>query len=275
MDIRHINGFIFDLDGTVYLGDALLPAAKETIEFLKNKSKKVLFISNKPLESRFVYAEKLTRLGIPTDPDGVVTSGYVLAFTLKERYPDISYYVVGEENIKSELKDQGLHVHDELHEQDGKQVIDTSGIDAIIVSFDRTLDYRKLNTAYQALIRGAHYFATNPDKTCPMPGGDIPDAGATLAAIEHLTGRKPEVLAGKPSKLMVDVALKKMGLLASECMIIGDRLETDIRMGIDAGMNTGVVLTGITTLEQARQYHPQPDLIIKDLSELMHALKSF
>lgn len=122
----------------------------------------------------------------------------------------------------------------------------------MVVAFDRTLDYRKLNTAYQALVQGARFFATNPDKTCPMPGGAIPDAGATIAALEHMTGRKVELLAaGKPSKLMMEVALRRLGV-TERALLVGDRLETDIFMGQQAGMFTAVTLTGVSNRDDIK-----------------------
>jgi len=203
----------------------------------------------------------------------VITSGYVLSYHLYKTFPDLAYYVVGEENLKDEMRGFGLKVLEEFWEQDDKEVIHPDGVDAVVVAFDRTLDYRKLNTAYQALVRGAHFFATNPDKTCPMPGGGIPDAGATLAALEHLTGRKVELLAGKPSRLMMEVALHRLGLPAERCLMTGDRLETDIRMGKEAGMRTAVVLTGASNRGQAEQAEPAPDLILENLGELIRLLQ--
>ena len=146
------------------------------------------------------------------------------------------------------------------------------GVDAVVVAFDRTLDYRKLNTAYQALLKGARFFATNADKTCPMPGGDIPDAGATIAALEHLTGRKLELLAGKPSGLIMDVALSWLGLAAQRCMMVGDRLETDIRMGQQAGMCTAVVLSGVSTREDVARMERPPDFVLDTIGEIGRAL---
>jgi HAD superfamily hydrolase (TIGR01450 family) len=181
--------------------------------------------------------------------------------------------VVGEANLKEELRGFGLKVLEELWEQDEKEVIQPRGIEAVVVAFDRTLNYRKLNTAYQALLNGAHFFATNPDKTCPMPGGGIPDAGATLAALEHLTGRKVELLAGKPSRLMMEVATQELGLPPELCLMTGDRLETDIKMGKDAGMMAAVVLTGASSRQQAEAAEPPPDLILENLSELLQRLK--
>ena len=180
---RSIDGFVFDLDGTVYLGDSALPGSVDGIAELRRRGKRVLFVSNKPLEPRELYAAKLTRLGIPTVPSEVITSAFVLGYHLAQTWPTLRLYVIGEENLRAELRSHGLTVIDELLDQDAKNVLDPIDIDAVVVAFDRTLDYRKLNTAYQALRQGARFFATNADKTCPMPGGAIPDAGATLAAL--------------------------------------------------------------------------------------------
>ncbi len=264
-----IDAIIFDLDGTVYLGDAALPGAVEAIAELRRRGKRTLFVSNKPLSPPAVYAAKLTRLGIPTDEAEVITSAYVLGRHLASSAPHLRLYVIGEENLRSELRGFGLTVVDELLAQNPQEVINPAGIDAVVVALDRTLDYRKLNTAYQALKAGAQFFATNPDSTCPMPGGDIPDAGATIAALEHLTGRRVELLAGKPSPLMVQVAMAELQVEPSRCLIVGDRLETDIRMGQAAGMVTAVVLTGVSSRADALRSPQPPDWIIEGLAELL------
>jgi len=267
-----INGFIFDLDGTVYLGDEAIPGAVEAVNLLLENDKRILYVTNKPLYPREVYAQKLSRLGIPATTDDVITSGFVLSYYLKKTFPDLSYYVVGEDNVKKEMLKQGLTVLPELMDQDPKGVLDTSGIDAVVIAFDRTLDYRKLNTAYQALLGGAKFIATNPDKMCPMPGGGIPDAGATIAALEHITGRGLDILAGKPSKIMMGVAMERLGLPLSECIMVGDRLATDIMMGHRAGLLTAVVLTGEATLEKSKKADPRPDLIVDDLLSLVREI---
>lgn len=263
-----LDAFLFDLDGTVYLGESALPGSVGAIAELRRRGKRTLFVSNKPLEPRAVYAAKLTRLGVPTGESEVITSAYVLGRYLASTSPDLAYYVVGEENLRAELRSHGLRLVEELAAQDAQGVIDPAGIDAVIVAFDRTLDYRKLNTAYQALRLGARFFATNTDKTCPLPGGDVPDAGATLAALEHLTDRKVELVAGKPSSLITQVALEQLELPAARCMMVGDRLETDIRMGQQAGMKTTVVLTGVARRADAEQMTPPPDLILENLGAL-------
>ncbi len=270
--LDNIDGFVFDLDGTVYLGDAAIPGVVDAIAELRRRGKKVLFVSNKPLEPRSSYAQKLTRLDIPTGDDDVITSAYVLASYLALHEPSLRYYVVGEESLREELRVQNLQVVDELVDQDPKDVIRPEGINAVVVAFDRTLDYRKMNTAYQALSHGARYFATNGDNTCPLPGGAVPDAGAILAYMEQLTGRRPELIAGKPSTVILEMALNRLGLSAERCLMAGDRLETDVRMGKEAGMVAAVVLSGVSTREDAENASPAPDLILESVAELPQLL---
>ncbi len=271
---KSINGFIFDLDGTVYLGEAALPGAVESIAELRRQGKRLLFVSNKPLEPRDSYARKLTRLGIPAGPDDVVTSGFVLGYHLARTESHLRLYVIGEPNLLHELRGHGLHIVGEFADQDPKQVIHPHDVDAVVVAFDRTLDYRKLNTAYQALRNGARFFATNADKACPMPGGAIPDAGGTIAALEHMTGRKLELLAGKPSNLIIQVALEKLNLPADQVMMVGDRLETDILMGQQAGMHTAVTLTGASRREDVEKMSSPPDYVVENIGELPTLLAS-
>ncbi len=268
-----VDGFVFDLDGTVYLGDHAITGAVETIAYLRECGKRVLFVSNKPLQPRTAYAEKLSRLNIPTQADDVITSGYVLGYHLSRHFPELAYYVIGEQALLDELRGHGLHVLDEFSDQDSQEVIQPDGVDAVVVAFDRTLDYRKLNTAYQALVKGARFFATNADKACPMPGGGIPDAGATIAALEHITGRKLELLAGKPSKLIMEVALIRLDLPADRCLMVGDRLETDMFMGQQAGMLTAVVLSGASTRESVARMERPPDFVLENIGEIPRALK--
>lgn len=273
--VQTIEGFIFDLDGTVYLGDEALPGAVNTITTLRELGKRVLFVTNKPLQPRSTYAEKLTRLGIPTVPDDVITSGYVLGFHLAQHDPNLRLYVIGETNLHEELREHGLTLVDEFIDQNPQDVIMTEGIDAVVVAFDRTFDYRKLNTAYQALMSGARFFATNLDKTCPMPGGGIPDAGATVASLEHLTGRHLDLLAGKPSHLIIDVVLNRLNLRADQCLMVGDRLETDMRMGHEAGMKTALVLTGASTQDDLTKQHVLPNFILNNIGEIQSSLHEY
>jgi len=251
------KGFIFDLDGTVYLSDRLIPGADRVIRLLRESGKEVVFLSNKPIQAREDYAAKLTSLGIPTDPKEVVNSTLVMTRYLKRNAPQARIFVVGEEPFVEELKRAGFTITDEPGE-----------IDYVVVAFDRTFDYRKLNIAFQAIKRGAHFVATNPDRTCPVEGGEIPDCAAMIAAIEAVTLKKVEVIVGKPSPLIIQAALEVMKLRPENCILIGDRLETDIKMGKDSGIATGLVLTGVTNEQTLKESSIHPDFVFQSIADV-------
>ena len=253
------SGFIFDLDGTLYRGDRAIPGAPEVIRMLREVGRKVVFLSNKPLQPRESYAHKLTLLGIPAQPSDVLTSGHVLGRWLSNEAPGAHVYVLGEPPLIEELRTFGLLPSD-----------GTGRVDFVVASFDRTIDYRKIDTAFQALRRGARLVATNADRTCPVDGGEIPDAAAVIGALEGCTGRRPELVVGKPSPLMIQAALAHLGLAAQQCLVVGDRLETDIRMGREAGATTALVLTGVTSRESLHGLSASqlPDIVMDSVAQL-------
>jgi len=258
------KGFIFDLDGTVYLSDRLIPGADRVIRLIREKGRRVVFLSNKPIQTREDYAAKLTRLGIPTQPDEVINSTLVMINYLKKNAPNARLFVVGEIPFVDELKRGGFIIAEEPKE-----------IDYVVVAFDRTFDYRKLNISYQAIKLGAHFVATNPDRTCPVEGGEIPDCAGMIAAIEAVTQKKVEVIVGKPSPIMIQAALDVMGLRPEECILIGDRLETDIKMGKESGIATGIVLTGVTDETALKEYKHspmQPDFVFQSIADVENLL---
>lgn len=258
------RGFIFDLDGTVYLSDRLIPGAERVIHLLRRSGRKVVFLSNKPIQTREGYASKLTRLGIPTRPEEVINSTLVMTHFLERNAPQARLFVVGEPPFVEELERAGFTITEEPGE-----------IDYVVVAFDRTFDYRKLNLAFQAIKRGAHFVATNPDRTCPVEGGEIPDCAGMIAAIEAVTQKKVEIIVGKPSRLMIQAALEVMRLRPEDCILIGDRMETDIRMGKEAGIATGIVLTGVTNEETLKGYQHsslQPDFVFGSIAEVENLL---
>lgn len=262
---KMFKGFIFDLDGTVYLSDQLIPGADRVIQRIRETGKKVVFLSNKPLQTREDYASKLTRLGIPTPPEEVINSTFVMVHFLKKNAPEAKLFVVGEIPFIDELKKAGFVITEEPNRTD-----------YVVVAFDRTFDYRKLNIAFQAIKHfGAHFIATNPDRTCPVEGGEIPDCAGMIAAIEAVTEKRVEVIVGKPSPVMVQAVLETLGLRPEDCILIGDRLETDIKMGKDAGIATGVVLTGVTdekTLMRYKHTPDQPDFVFQSIADVEHLL---
>jgi arabinose operon protein AraL len=255
------KGFIFDLDGTIYRGDQIIPEADSVIRLLRENKRKVVFLSNKPIQTREDYASKLTRLGIPTQPDEVINSTFVMTNYLKKIAPQARLYVVGETPFVEELKRAGFKITDEPKE-----------IEYVVVAFDRTFDYKKLNIAFQAIKKfGAHFVATNPDRTCPVEGGEIPDCAGMIAAIEAVTEKKVEAIVGKPSPIMIQVVLDVLDLRPEDCILIGDRLETDIKMGKESGIATGIVLTGVTdeeTLKESKHTSIQPDFVFQSIADV-------
>jgi arabinose operon protein AraL len=252
------RGWLFDLDGTVYLGEALLPGARETIAALRGDGRRVAFLSNKPLSTRADYARKLTRLGIPTATDEVISSSIVLARHLRRLDPGAPLFVIGEPPLIAELRDHGFEVRAD------------AAVRWVVIAFDRTFDYAKLDTALQAVRRhSARLIATNPDRTCPVEGGEIPDCAGMMAAVEAVTGTPVEVVVGKPSPIMLEVALEHLGVEARDCVIVGDRIETDIVMGKRQGLATVLVLSGITRAGDPRIAALAPDLVLPGIDALL------
>ena len=256
------KGFIFDLDGTIYLGERLIPGADRVIRLLRQAGRRVIFLSNKPLYTREDYAAKLTRLGIPTKPEEVVNSTFVLTRYLGKAAPGAKVFVMGELPFVAEMARAGFHLTENPDE-----------VEYVVAAFDRTFDYRKYNIAFQAIKKGAHFIATNPDRTCPVEGGELPDCAGIIAALEAVTLKKVEVVVGKPSPITVQVALETMGLQAADCLLVGDRLETDIRMGKESGMKTALVMTGVTDASTLEASPLRPDYVFGSIADLEGLLR--
>src|SRR5438876_592548 len=250
------RGWLFDLDGTVYRGDQLVPGAAETIAALRAAGRRVVFLSNKPIQTRDDYARKLTRLGIPTRAAEVINSSLVLARHLAELDRGAPLFVIGEPPLERELSEHGFEVRRD------------ADVRWVVIAFDRTFDYAKLNVALQAVKRGARLIATNPDRTCPTEDGEIPDCAGMMAAVEAVTARRVEVIVGKPSPIILGVALERLGLPACECAMVGDRIETDIVMGKRGGLATVLVLSGVTRADDPRIAEIAPDAVVGSIREL-------
>lgn len=251
------DAYIFDLDGTIYLGDMLLPGAAALIERLRAAGKRTLFLSNNPTKTRRQYAEKLSRLGIPTLIDDIVNSSFVMVEWLLREAPNARLFVVGEAPLCDELRTAGFT----LSERAGE-------IDIVVASFDRTFAYHKLQVAFDAIRAGARLVATNGDRYCPVPGGGEPDAAAVIAAIEACTGVRCNPIVGKPSPIMVATIRERLDLPVERCIVVGDRLETDIAMGVAAGMATALVLTGASTRTDLAQSPVRPTYVLEQIDEL-------
>ena len=260
---RLAAGYIFDLDGTIYLGEELLPGAQRLIETLVALDRKILFLSNNPPSSPEALAAKLTRLGIPATPAQVLNTVDTMTSWLLRYHPGATVFPISEAPLKQALAAAGIRMSE-----------DPAEIEIVIASYDRTFAYRKLQIAFDAIrTHGpARLVATNPDRFCPLPGGrGEPDAAAVIGAIEGCTGVRCEQNTGKPDPFMLDAALERLRLVAADCILVGDRLTTDIRMAIDAGMLSALVLTGETTPEILRAHHPddRPTWVLSRVDEVL------
>jgi NagD protein len=254
---RVFGGYALDLDGTVYLGDELLDGAQETLRALRDVSR-VVFVTNKPLETAASYAAKLTRLGVTAVSEDIVTPLDSLVRYLDDYHRGESVLTVAEELVEDVLRDHGYEV-----------VANPLDAAVVVVSFDRTFTYAKLLAAYQAVTHGASIVATNPDPFCPTPEGGLPDCAAMLAAVEACTGVRAEAIVGKPSAHMGRAILARLGVAPQQSVIVGDRLLTDVAMADELGMSSVLVLSGVTSLEDLAQSDVRPDFVVRTLRDVL------
>lgn len=238
---RLYDGYIFDMDGTIYLGKHLLPGAYRLIMKLRELGKRVVFLSNNPTRDVDMYVEKLENLGLPTPAREIVTTVFTTTQWILQNAPDAVVFPISEEPLIRSLTNAGIKISENPKE-----------IDIVIASYDRTLTWKKLQIAFEALwyYKRARFICTNPDHFCPFPGGrGEVDAGPVIAALEDATGMRLEVNCGKPSPVMLNTIMNVMNLNVNQCITTGDRLYTEIKMGIDSGMDTALVYTGETSPE--------------------------
>ncbi len=253
------QAFVFDLDGTILLGETLLPTAARTISELRSQGRTLLFLTNNTTARATEYACKLTRLGLPVEAEEVVTAAHVLIELLRRDMPQARLMVLGERALVMELELAGFVVSDEIAETD-----------VVIASFDRGFGYEKLKRAFRAVRAGARLIATNADRFRPTPEGGEPDAAAIIAAIEASSGSSCEAIVGKPSEAMTRYLLKRLKADPSRCLLVGDRLETDILMANNAGFASALVLTGATSIDEAESSAIAATYILRSLAEILH-----
>jgi HAD superfamily hydrolase (TIGR01450 family) len=260
---RLYEGYVFDLDGTIYLGDELLPGAKRLILKLRELGKRVIFLSNNPTKDPKMYAQKLGELGLKTPASEIVNTVVTMTEWLLRNQPDATVFPISEEPLKNSLGEAGIRISEDPEE-----------IDIVIASYDRGFDYRKLQIAFDAIwfYKRAMLVTTNPDRYCPLPGGrGEPDAAAIVAAIEACTGTKCQVNVGKPDPIMLETIIDLIGPDAKECVMSGDRLYTEIRMAKRAGIPSAVVLTGETTKRDLAREPVEnlPDYTLERIDQLV------
>ena len=258
--VDSFSGFVFDLDGTVYLDEMLLPGAASTLAAVRERGVPHIFLTNKPLERSRVYARLLTRLGVPTADDQVVSSLDALVLYLGRRAPGARVLCVSEPLVAEVLVEAGFEVVP--HAQ-------AESAELVVVSFDRTFDYQKLHAAYRAVGAGARIVATNPDRFCPTGDGGLPDCAAMLAAVEACTGMRAEAIVGKPSQHMVAAVLERLRLPPDRVLMVGDRLGTDVAMAAAAGMASALVLSGDSQVDDLADSGIKPGYVLDTIAGLL------
>jgi 4-nitrophenyl phosphatase len=248
-----VRGFLLDMDGTFYLSDRLLAGSLRFIEVLRRQQKSFLFLTNNSSRHRRQYAEKISRLGLPIAEDLVLTSGEATARHLQERHPGASVFLVGTPSLEDEFRQHGFR-------------LETDDPALLVLGFDTTLTYRKLWTLCDHVRAGLPYIATHPDFNCPTETGWMPDVGAMIAFVKAATGREPDLVVGKPNRIIVDAAAAKMNLRVDQMAMIGDRLYTDIALGIASGIATVLVLSGETKPDDVENSPFKPDYTFPDLA---------
>jgi 4-nitrophenyl phosphatase len=260
---RMYEVYVFDLDGTIYLGDDLLPGAKRLIEELRARGRPVRFLSNNPTKDPQQYADKLAQLGLPTPIEEIVNTTVTMTRWLLDNAPEAVVFPISEAPLKRALEAASIRMSS-----------DPAQIDIVIASYDRGFDYEKLQIAFDAIWfhKRARLVATNPDRFCPFPGGrGEPDCAAIIAAIEACTGTTCAANLGKPNPAMLHAALAGLDVELSECMMVGDRMSTDVRMGLDTGVAAALVLTGETTRDDLLKLTAEdtPPIVVDRIDRLL------
>ena len=255
--------YIFDMDGTIYLGNQVFPFAIRFIKNLRKSGRRVLFFTNNASHSPAFYMDKLTRLGFEPSPEEIMTSGDVTAEFLLRHRTGKSVYLVGTPDLVNNFREKGIHLLEGKEEK----------ADIVITSFDTTLTYEKLDNACRLIRNGAEYLSTHPDFNCPTETGFIPDSGAIAAFVTASTGKTPTYF-GKPYRETVEMICEATGCTKDEMCIFGDRLYTDIAIGRRHGVTAVLVLSGETQPADVEAAEPadRPDFIFDSLDNVDQAM---
>ena len=255
--------FLFDMDGTLYLGERLYDFTNELLATIKARGGKYMFMTNNSSKSVSDYIKKLARLGICASEDDFITSSQATGYYLKKNYLGKVLYVCGTESLKAEIRGQGFEITDQLEK-----------VDVVVMGFDTELTFKKLEDVSKLLLlrENIPYIATNPDYVCPTEFGSVPDCGSVCDMLYNVSGRRPLVI-GKPEPLMPILAMDKWGYTKEETVVIGDRIYTDIKSGIAADVSTILVLSGETTREILEKSPEKPSYVMESGRELLEILK--
>jgi 4-nitrophenyl phosphatase len=256
-----IRGLILDMDGVLWKDDVPIGNLPSIFDRIRARGMQVALATNNATKTVEEYLLKLAGFGVRLESSQIVTSSEATAYSLAKTFPKKGrVFVVGENGITSALRDKGFTP---VVDPDDDQLVV-----AVVAGIDRMVTYHKLRRATLQIRAGAPFYGTNGDKTFPTPSGLVPGAGAILAALEAATDVKPTVI-GKPAPWMLELSAERIGLGKTQVLVVGDRLETDIAGGQAMGARTALVLSGVSTREQAAAWQPPPDIIAKDLASLV------
>lgn len=251
--------YLLDMDGTIYLGDELIEGAKTFVETIKKEGKRYIFLTNNSSKNKEVYVEKMKNLGISVTADEVFTSGEATTLYLQKQKIGAKIYLLGTKALEEEFQKAGFSLVRDRHEK----------VDYVVLGFDTTLTYDKLWIACEYISEGVEYIATHPDFNCPLANDKfMPDAGAMAAFIEASTGKKPKVI-GKPNKEVIDSIAHKYSLNKEDMVMVGDRLYTDIKTGINAGIVTVLVYSGETKKEDYQKSETRANLVFDSVKDMI------
>ena len=258
--LSDLTAFLLDMDGTVYLGEKPIAGAAEFVHYLVESGRSRLFFTNNPTSDAGRYSRKLERMGIRAAPGDILTSGEATVRYLATETSFRRLFVLGTPSFEDEVRDAGLEPVEDAP-------------DAVVLAFDKTLTYAKLERACLLLRDGVPYIATNPDKVCPTDYGYIPDCGSMAALLREATGREPRFI-GKPNPEMVRMGMAKIGAVPEQTAMVGDRLYTDMQMAYNAGVTSILVLSGESTRGDVAAVDRQPDYVFESVRELHAALEA-
>ncbi|MBD3949188.1 TIGR01457 family HAD-type hydrolase [Tuanshanicoccus lijuaniae] len=253
--MKQYKAYLIDLDGTVYFGKNRIPTAEQFVKKLLVADIPFLFVTNNATKSPEEVAENLaTNYDLPVTANHCYTSALALIDYLNAHHPNARIHVVGEASLKNLIQSAGYTIEQ------------TNQADVVVQALDRQATYESLATAAQAIRNGAAFLVTNTDRSIPTENGMMPSSGALTAFLQHTTRVEPVVM-GKPYRPILEGCLHQLGLSVEEVLMIGDNYETDIRVGIDAGMDTLLVLTGVTSKADVADLPVAPTYVLQDLSE--------
>lgn len=257
--LQGVRLFLLDMDGTVYLGEKWIPGAPAFLEQLRKSGRKYLFLTNNSSKSKSCYVDKLNSMGLSVSPQDIVTSAEATIDLLRREFPGKRVFLIGNPDLAREFEENGI-------------ILNSESPDIVITAFDTSLTYNKLWRACDLVRAGLPYIATHPDLNCPTETGYMPDIGAIHAFIEASTGRRPDLVAGKPYRTILSYALARAGALPGEAAIVGDRLYTDIAAGVNAGILPVLVLSGEAAPADIPSSPAQPRLVFDSVASICDCL---